>query len=153
MGVTIHFQGRLPDEAAYQQLVAAAISVADHNGWSYDRIDTSDTKLLRVRENEEPWDYLGPTRGLVIHIDDNCEPIRLEFDRDLYIQEWVKTQFAGAATHINVVETLRMLQANFSDLRVQDEGEFWESGSLERLAKHIDTCDRTIRKLAAEHPG
>lgn len=118
MGVTIHFQGRLPDEAAYQRLIADAISLADHNGWGYDHIDTTETKLLRVRENEEPWDYLGPTRGLVIRIDDNREPIRLEFDRDLHIQEWVKTQFAGAGAHIDVVEILRVLQPDFSDLRV-----------------------------------
>lgn len=44
----------------------------------------------------------------------DCDPVRLEFDEDLHIQEFTKTRFAGAATHVEVIELLRRIAPFFA---------------------------------------
>ena len=43
--------------------------------------------LTRVRD-EQDWDYVGPVKGVVISTDEDCDHVRLEFDSDLYAQEF-----------------------------------------------------------------
>jgi len=50
--------------------------------------------------------------------------VRLEFDENLYVQEFAKTQFAGVDWHLKVVGLLKAIQSYFRELRVADEGEF-----------------------------
>jgi hypothetical protein len=99
MGVTIHFEGQLTDKVAYGNLIEAAKSFALDRGWRAEPFESDETKLLRVRDEEE-WDYVGPVHGIVLYPHVDCDPVRLEFDRDLYIQEFTKTQFAGVQTHL-----------------------------------------------------
>jgi hypothetical protein len=79
--------------------------------------------------------------------------VRLEFERDLYVQEWVKTQFVGEPTHLELIKLLRDLQQFFDDFRVTDEGEFWETGSEAAGADHIRRCDEAVAELARENPA
>jgi hypothetical protein len=95
MGVTVHFEGRLKSEHAFARLLQRVAEIAKAKTWLTEMFEKSDATLLRVR-NEENWDYKGPTRGITLYIHEDCDPLRLEFDEDLYIQEFVKTQFAGA---------------------------------------------------------
>src|SRR5882724_3021013 len=105
MGVTIHFEGQLFDESAFDALVPAVTTFAKERGWSTQQIECQEVTLLRVRD-EEDWDYSGPTKGVVIYPNVDCDPVRLEFDKDLYVQEFTKTQFAGVQTHLQVLELL-----------------------------------------------
>ena len=70
MGVTIHFEG----------------SIAKAEGWSSE-IAAKVATLTRVRD-EQDWDYVGPVKGVVISTDEDCDHVRLEFDSDLYAQEF-----------------------------------------------------------------
>ena len=45
MGVTIHFEGQLKDEAAYHQLLDAVFSIAKAKGWSTKAIESKVTAL------------------------------------------------------------------------------------------------------------
>ena len=74
------------------------------------------------------WDYVGPTKGIILYLHEECDPVRMEFDRDLYVQEFVKTQFSGPHVHMKVISLLRGLQVFFEDLKVEDEGEYWGTG-------------------------
>jgi hypothetical protein len=99
MWVTIHFEGRLRKGAAMADLLQFARQFALERGWETDEINQANVKLLRVDENERPCDYVGPVSGLKLIPGNDCEPIKLEFDNALYVQEWTKTQFAGAEMH------------------------------------------------------
>ncbi|HEX3094900.1 MAG TPA: hypothetical protein VHW72_19840 [Candidatus Angelobacter sp.] len=88
MGVTIHFEGQLLDDGAFSALIEAATTFAKE--WVAERtLRVAKCTLLRVRD-EADWDYVGPVKGIQVFPHDDCDPIRLEFDRDLYIQQYTK---------------------------------------------------------------
>jgi hypothetical protein len=149
MGVTIHFEGQLINEAAYQELIVVASSIANAEGWPIEPIPTGEATLLRVRD-EKDWNYTGPVTGIVIRLHEDCDPVRLEFDRDLYVQEFIKTQFAGVEMHITVLRLLRAIEPFFRNLKVEDEGEWWESQDTTNLAGYFarvqGVIDAELRK-------
>jgi hypothetical protein len=151
MGVTIHFEGQLIDESAYRSLINVAGSFAAEQGWLTERIEISHTTLSRVRD-EKDWDYSGPVKGMVVYPHEDCEPIRLEFDCNLFIQEYVKTQFAGVPIHLKVVELLKAIQPFFSKFTVEDEGEFWQSGDVQRLEEHMRSIQNVIEAEIKKNP-
>jgi len=102
MGVTIHFEGKLKSEEAFAALLSRVETIAKANTWLTEVFEHTEVTLLRVRD-ETDWDYKGPTKGIILYIHEDCDPLRLEFDQDLYIQEFVKTQFAGVRTHIQLL--------------------------------------------------
>jgi hypothetical protein len=143
MGVTIHFEGTLRDEAAFEHVIRSARTRAEQEGWKSEVIAEDIATLWRVR-NEEDCEYTGPTRGILLYPHENAEPLRLEFDRALFMQDYIKTQFAPAEIHIRVVRLLKEIAPQFVNLTVEDEGEFWGSESREVLAGHLDACFRAI---------
>lgn len=52
-------------------------------------------------------------KGIVVNLHEDCDPVRLEFDHDLYLQEFTKTQFAGVQIHIHVLKLLKAIQPFF----------------------------------------
>ncbi len=95
MGVTLHFEGRLKSSQAFSDLVLHIEEIGRVETLLTERFKKSQARLGRGSE-EEPWDYIGPTKGIVLYLHEDCEPLRLEFDQELCVQEWVKTQFAGS---------------------------------------------------------
>ena len=152
MGVTIHFEGQLKNATAFDDLMNYITRIGTANTWLTETFENHHTKLLRVR-NEEDWDYEGPTKGITLYIHEDCDPIRLEFDRDLYIQEYVKTQFAGFQIHMKVIGLLKNLRQFFNEFEVVDEGEYWETENKIQLVKHLRACDEAIADEARKHPG
>ena len=151
MGVTIHFEGQLKNEAAYQELLEEVSSIAKAEGWSTEASESEVKTLSRVRD-EQDWDYVGPVKGIVISIAEDCDPVRLEFDSDLYVQEFTKTQFAGPQVHLKVLELLKALRPFFRDLRVEDEGEYWETGNMQGLIEHLNRGQKAIEAELAKYP-
>jgi hypothetical protein len=151
MGVTIHFEGTLRDEAAFEHVVHTARMLAEQQGWKWEIIDESVTALKRMR-NEEDWDYTGPIRGIVLQPHDTCEPLRLEFDRELFVQDYIKTQFAPAEIHAEVVALLKELAPQFASLAVEDEGEYWDTGHHDLLTGHREACSRAIDAELSSRP-
>ena len=149
MGITIHFEGQLKDDDAYGRVVSSAKACADKHSWSYTVISEQETTLQRVRGGED-WDYVGPTKGIEIQPHENSEPLRLEFDKDLYIQEYVKTQFAPQEIHIKISEFLHSIESEFVSIEVIDEGEYFESVNITTLEKHrakfFETLDEYLAK-------
>jgi hypothetical protein len=73
-------------------------------------------------KDEVDWDYTGFTQGIELRPHPNTDPLRLEFDEELYIQQYIKTQFAGPVVQIKVVTFLKNIQPFFNGFRVEDEG-------------------------------
>ena len=76
-------------EADKDSLVETASKYAQSLKWDVETINEAETTLYRVVD-ESDVDYVGPTKGLLIHPHPNSEPLRLEFDKDLVIQYSVK---------------------------------------------------------------
>lgn len=151
MGVTIHFEGKVKGPTAYSLLIDEIREFADSHAWSIEEIPQAIRTLQRVR-NEKDSDYSGPTFGLVLSPDPDCDPLRFEFDKEFYIQEFVKTQFAGAEIHIAITHLLRRTQPFFDSLKVFDEGGFWDTSDQIALEQHIDRCNEVLRDLLAKNP-
>ena len=153
MGVTVHFEGRLRGEQAFADLLRRVEGTANTKTWLTGKFENGEVTLLRVRGDEEGWDYKGPTKGIVIYLHEDCDPVRLEFDRDLYVQEFVKTQFAGVSVHVELIKLLRDIEQFFEELKVEDEGEYWETANETVLADHIRRCDEVITDLTRQNPS
>ena len=139
MGITVHFEGRLKDEVAYERAITTAIRFASVRDWPAESFRIELARLSRVKD-EQDWDYEGPTRGISLRPHSSCEPIRLEFDRELYIQEYTKTQFAPPEVHRELVALLVALGPYFVELVVFDEGEYYETRDEEVLLQHRNRC-------------
>jgi hypothetical protein len=143
MGVTIHFEGQLSASKEYYEVIETAKTFAENNGLEY-FLFQEENKLLQRVKDEQDWDYEGPTKGIQIQPDTNSEPLILEFDENLYLQEYCKTQFADVSVHILIIDLLRQIQGYFSLLTVEDEGEYWETSDINMLQQHIDNCFQAI---------
>jgi len=152
LGVTIHFEGQLFNEAAFRGLIETASAFAKEIGWQIEVLESSSATLLRVRD-ESNWDYCGPVKGIQLFAHDDCDPIRLEFDRDLYIQEYTKTQFAGVTIHLKILDLLVLIQPFFTTFSVNDEGEYWETKDLTILQEHMNRTQKVIENILREDPS
>lgn len=151
MGVTIHFEGKVKGATAYSLLIDELHEFATSHNWKCEELAKSNAVLKRVRD-EKPWDYSGPTFGLELWPHQACDPLRFEFDRDYYVQEFVKTQFAGEEIHIAIVELFRRIQFFLEGLNIHDEGEFWHTSDENVLAQHIQRCNEVLQEMLAKNP-
>jgi hypothetical protein len=149
MGVTIHFEGQLSTPENLGKLIEIATNFAVENGLDYFLFEEDNKPLQRVKD-EQDWDYEGPTKGIQIQPDINSDPLILEFDENVYLQEYCKTQFASVNTHIIVIDLLRKVEPFFKNLAVVDEGEYWETSDVVNLQQHIDNCFRAIEDAKKE---
>jgi hypothetical protein len=150
MGVTIHFEGKLRSEDSFNKVIDAAKQFALSNGLTFSIFEEQDKPLQRVKD-EKDWDYQGPTKGIVIQPDLNSDPLNLEFDKDLFVQEYCKTQFADITVHILAIDILRQIAPSFENLKVEDEGQYWETSDINILQKHIDNCFIAIDEAKQEN--
>ena len=152
MGVTIHFEGCLKGRDQCDALLQQAKAFSIEHGWTVEPIEESQTTLHRVID-ERDVDYVGPVSGLTLHPHPNSEPLRLEIDNQLFLQEYCKTQFAGAEIHIKIVGLLRSIAPLFSELRVYDEGEYWETEDEDILRKHFEETENILNAFMRKNPG
>lgn len=145
MGITVHFEGKLKDEASFKAICTNAEAFAKEMEWPFSLISEQEVRLERTR-NEGNWNYIGPVKGIEVFPHEACEPFRLEFDKDLYIQEFTKTQFAPAEIHVLLVDFLRSNLEMFESIEVIDEGEFFDTNDLELLNKHLQACDAQLEQ-------
>ena len=151
MGVTIHFEGRLKHPKAYPLLLDALNEYAANHNWPVMQIREEHRTLHRVRD-EKDWEYSGLTFGLELQPSENSDPLRFEFDKDYFVQEFIKTQFAGSELHIEVINLFRLIQPYFDKLDICGEGDFWETSDEKLLTEHIENCDRALQKMLVENP-
>ena len=163
MGLTIHYQGQLRSEDHFDSFMQLVQAFANGCGWPVHEIPQARRELVRMLQPEDPDAaeveevYDGPTRGVYLLPHPECEPLNLEFDHDLFMQDWCKTQFAGAAIHAKIVQLFRKGEEMFEMLDVQDEAGLWEAGDTAESRLELDAVFRRTRgeieEAAAESPG
>jgi hypothetical protein len=151
MGVTIHFEGRLKSNRDYEVVIEKGLEFAKRRSSEIVRLD-ADNKVLKRVKDEKDWNYEGKVKGIQIQPHENSDPLILEFDQDLYIQEFCKTQFAGITTHMDVIEFLHDIEPHFDNLVVVDEGEFWDTKDVKILEENFDTFFDAFDRAIQEDP-
>ena len=132
--------------------MAEARRYATDNAMPFSMVNEANKLLERVRDGEQ-WSYQGPVKGIKISPHENADPLWLEFDTDLFLQDFCKTQFAGLSVHIKIIKFFEKAEGFFSDLAVLDEGEFWETHDVSKLEEHLDWCFRAMETHKKENPG
>ena len=151
MGVTIHYEGRLKSEEDYEEVIRIATNFATQNEMHYELVKEKNKRLERIKEVSE-WIYTGPVKGILLHPHEECERLNIEFDKDLYMQDRCKTQFAGAETHIGIIELFRQLELHFDKFILVDEGEYYETGEFKHLDHHIETFNERYKEMKENNP-
>jgi hypothetical protein len=151
-GVTIHYEGTAKDLPSARRAIEAARAEARKLGWVVQDANQATVTILRViGEAQKP--YTGPLTGVVIRPHPNCDPLFLQFGSDLYLQDFVKTQFAGPDIHIAIVGLLKTLQPFFRTLSVEDEGEYWNSRNRKALTEHMNFVNNLIADRKRANPS
>jgi hypothetical protein len=151
-GVTIHYEGRAADTAAVERILVAASDEAKSNGWQSRDASSPDVSMKRVID-EKDVSYRGSIRGIVIQPQPDCEPVYLQFDSNMFMQDFVKTQFAGPEVHMQIVRLFKRIQPLLASLRIEDEGEYWDSGNKTTLQGHLARVNAMMVEMKRSKPG
>ena len=146
MGIAIHYTGKVANEDQLVHLLKSAVELGTKLGWRSVNFENPEAVLVRVF-NEEEIDYCGPTKGVVFWPHEWCEPLTLEFDKDLIVQDFCKTQFAGLLVHQQVCQFLKSLKPLFLFLDVEDDSEYWDSENEEALNNHLNYVNELIAEI------
>jgi hypothetical protein len=154
MGLSIYYTGMLRDKNHIEALINEAAEIADNHHWDY-------SELPHVPDI--------PIRGLIVQ-PENCDPVWLTFHEDGYLCSPIlysylkenpneeltentkqvmvtKTQYAGADTHMLLINFLHYLDKKyFSRFELTDESKFWETGDEEYCRKRFGEGER-IKEL------
>lgn len=139
MGITIHYKGEINSLDLIPKLIDDCQDFAKSMGWQYHVID--EQKYL-------------PIKGIVLNIHPQAEPLNLTFGENgglcSYIdykqtQLFVKTQFAGIEAHITIVKLFKYLKKHYIfNLKVYDEGEYWETIDINKLSQKLSFLQSKI---------
>ena len=147
MGLSIHYSGRFNKDAILSDLIAEVKEVAETFKWDFKIF----LEEFPASKNEsQPYD--GKIYGISF-TPPECETIPICFlsnyrmssnvllkfygyskdqseNKFLYMLS-VKTQFAGTTIHKAIIELFRYLYKKhyFSEFKLVDEGEYWETGN------------------------
>ncbi|MBM4046591.1 MAG: hypothetical protein FJ279_15880 [Planctomycetes bacterium] len=140
-----------------------------------ERFKTVSEKKKRTREGAEFSDCVVHTeevkiadrqRGVLIWPHRESETLALVFNKEgelcRYLPDpkprryfemkslFCKTQFAPIETHIAICELLHLVQDRcFANLKVTDEGQYWETGDRDLLARNLGIISSMMEKIEA----
>ena len=173
MGITIHYRGKLNDIKQIYKIKDELIDISKSMGWEWNSLDEdwnkpNTAKLIHQKNRTEIKGHL-PLKGISFVPHPDCEAVSFYFDGKGKLQtpigmvlinegkiEYdggvsVKTQFAPPEVHITIVKLLQYIKKKYiSNLKVRDEGEYWETGDENILKKRIDFLAQKINLLRGE---
>jgi len=174
MGVTIHYRGTIDEPVRIRDLQREMADIAKSMGWGHSLLDDDwtvppDATLVHERGSAKIKGHLG-LKGISLLPGGGGESLSLFVDAtgrlrsimDMILQgerrtspdhAWVsmKTQFLSPDIHVWIVGLLKYLQKRyFTDLQVNDEGGFWETGDRAALEAKMRLLNEKIDKLAMD---
>jgi len=140
MGTTIHFKGRLSSRDALATVESIGRAFASEHHWQLQPAPQIDAAGALQQ-------------GFIYFPHPDCEPLHLVFNEALVVDDFVKTQFAGASVHVAVVQFLRAIAPHFSSLDVFDEGGYWDTSDERALLDSMSGIDRRLTDQLNAFPG
>ena len=151
MGISIHYSGRFNKNENLSDLITEVKDIAETFQWNYEVY----LKAFPV-DNNENQSHNGKIYGISF-TPPECETVSICFlsnyrmssvvhlhfygqsenpsERNFLYMLSTKTQFAGTNIHKTIIELFRYLNKRnyFSEFRLVDEGEYWETGNEQIL--------------------
>jgi hypothetical protein len=177
MGVTIAFKGKLKSPELAENIIEDVEDICRTNNWWYRIIDEKQTtsvppSLAYDKDNETGEvkrinieGELG-LKGISFQMHQESETIELFFDtegvlrpifsmifkgdsRIKYPWVFVKTQFAGAETHIKIINLLLYLRKKyFKKLEINDDGGYYPKRDEKTLHQLLSIINNAIATLS-----
>lgn len=169
MGLTISYtlstERKLVDEVV-RQLAERTAAFARKIGCAEicgpDPGGPDEIKLRTLPNGDTTGDFIAAETGWSVMVvpGEGCEPThfglcRYPGSRNWKLTNWCKTQYAARhgwshflACHRRVISLLDLWRDFGVDVKVTDEGEFWETRSVERLKQRLTTYDRLVAAMA-----
>jgi len=174
MGVTIHYRGKLDDVGRMDELTQELEDIAKSVGWTWHTLDDDwlippNAKLVHKGGRAIIHGHLG-LKGIELIPSGKSESLSFLFDAKGHLRSimnmillceghltpdeaWVstKTQFLSPDTHAWIAGLLKYLKKRYmTNLEVNDEGGFWETGDREALAEKMRFLNEKIAWLSGE---
>lgn len=174
MGVTIHYRGTIDEPERIRDLQRELADIAKSMGWEHSLLDDDWTVppnavLVHEQGSATIKGHLG-LKGISILPGGGGEALsffvdadgRLRSIMDMILQcegrttpdnAWVsmKTQFLTPDVHVWIVGLLKYIQKRyFSNLEVNDEGGFWETGDRAALEAKMRLLNEKMDELAMD---
>ena len=183
MGLTIHYSARIKSKDVLPQFVAEVADICESMGWEYDTVDEvvemkDDVVFVPALDDSKNIHLEGivfhpPKCESVIftflssgwtssflHLKaakqyqkvDN-EPLFNGFPKLVYMMH-TQTQRAGVDMHVAIIRLFKYVEKKyFSEMKVSDEGNYWETldtqvlqKSFDRYTDMIDSVKRALEK-------
>jgi hypothetical protein len=162
MGLSFHYSGSIAEPKLLPELIEEVLDIAKIYGWESSTYKTSFSNCCLCGISEYSDEIFG-----VSITPPGCEtiffcflsngrmssPVHLKFyakseDRDenpfLYLIS-VKTQFSNPLIHATIIQIFRHLnQRYFSDFKLSDEGQYWETNNEEILKANFTKYDALL---------
>jgi len=145
--------------------------ISEIMNWKYSIMDEDwdnpmTAELLHHENRVEITGHL-PLKGIRINPHPDCESFSILFDKDGYLQSIlgmvlnqkenqrsgkdyisIKTQFAPPEIHSSIIKLLKHLKNKYiPDLKVIDEGSYWETEDMELLIQKISFLNRKMNQV------
>lgn len=165
MGLSLHYNGRFGNPAILQQMIEEVEDVTRIHKWKYNIYNTEfpDGNFTNETHDNKIYGISFTPPG--------CETVSLCFlsngrmscpmllkfygnSTDITSREYlymvsVKTQFAGWQTHLFIIHLLKYLSKKyFSELNVNDEGQYWETNDDERLKQIFNRYTKLLDSVS-----
>jgi hypothetical protein len=163
MGLTIHYRGRIREDAKLMEMIEEVTDVAEVNGWNYTVFEREVNSLV-FSNNTADNNIYG-----VCFSPPNCEPVCFTFrsngrmyspfcvnytdnlTEDHESSYWIstKTQFAGFYVHAIIIRLFRHLSEKYLEsFELYDEGQFWEFNNEIKSKEIFERYDNVMNTLA-----
>ena len=155
MGITIHYRGKMDDVRQVELLEDRVLDFVFAMGgratlWrSFDDHDSSRVVrglMIELEPGHDTFSLLISPEGDLTPLFQIEEAEKAPFNEPPYC--FVKTQFGSLGGHIAIVHLLDAIQQRYcSNLKVTDEGEYYEKRDIHLLAQKLQFLRTAIRSL------
>jgi hypothetical protein len=155
MGITIHYRGTIDDISQVDSLEDRVLDFVYSMGgratiWrSFDDHDSSRVVrglMIELEPGHDTFSLLISPEGDLTPLFQIEEAEKSPFDEPPYC--FVKTQFGSLQGHVAIVHLLDAIRQQYcSNLKVTDEGEYYEKRDVRQLAQRMQLLRAAIRSL------
>lgn len=167
MGVTIHYRGKLKTADLITPLMDEVEEICISNNWKYQLLNEEASVARNTASHPLPFEddfeddgFNHGLRGISFEPHEESESVTFLFNaegiltsifsnmfrqKSKYTWCFVKTQFAGADTHIRIINLMRYLKKKyFKMFEIHDDGGYYPHGNAEELQNRMDYLNNAI---------
>ncbi|WP_373975728.1 hypothetical protein NT239_02960 [Chitinibacter sp. SCUT-21] len=156
-GITIHYSGKLKSVESRNGLIQHASTYAHSKGWRVQEINAESLRSIEsvsagLLKKIEGSNNSGPYKGIVLYFHEMGEPLYLVAGEKLLLSNFVKTQFAGAESHRDVIQLFDEIKPFFENCKIYDESEYFNHRNMNDLQFEIDSINKQLEVIKLERP-